>query len=395
MADSNTSDLSAPLLSRRARAAQQRAQRSSRHAGQRHLPVARLAIGGILVLAAAVGLRILLVDTPDGGRPAAEVAINSTRNANPVAGEIGARSIIEIGPEMPAGEIAPASIAQGAVAAGRFIDEASTGPDEFGNIASLVEETEYGPLPRIGANGQTPFAAYARPSVGATAAGGKPRIAIVVTGLGINMGGTLDAVAKLPDNVTLAFAPYGRDLGRTVGAARAEGHEIFLEVPLEPFDYPDNDPGPDTLLTGQAPRDNMQKLYRVMGKFGGYAGVMNNMGARFTASGADFGPFMEELGTRGLGYLDDGSSARSLASHLAAANHVPFAKAELTLDANPARAPILARLAELEAIAQRKGSAVGLITALPVSIDTVAEWAAGLEERGIMIVPASALMRGK
>jgi uncharacterized protein len=394
MADSNASDLSAPLLSRRARAAQQRAA-SSRHAGRPHLPIARLAIGGIAVLAAAVGLRILLVETPDGGRPFAEVAVNSTRNGNPVAGEIGAASIIEIGPEIPAGEIGPASDARNAGAAGRAIDEASMGPDEFGNIAGLVEKTEYGPLPRIGVTGQTPFAAYARPSVGAAAAGGKPRIAIVVTGLGINLGGTLDAVAKLPDNVTLAFAPYGRDLERTVGAARAEGHEIFLEVPLEPFDYPDNDPGPDTLLTGQAPRDNMQKLYRVMAKFGGYAGIMNNMGARFTASGADFGPLMEELGARGLGYLDDGSSNRSLAADLAAANGVPFTRANLTLDANPARAPILARLAELEAIAERKGSAVGLITALPVSVDTVAEWAAGLEQRGIMIVPASALMQGK
>jgi uncharacterized protein len=395
MADSNASDLSAPLLSRRARAAQQRGRRSSQQVGRRHLPVARLAIGGIVVLATAVGLRILLVETPDGGRPSAEVAINSTRNANSVAGEVGAASIIEIGPEIPVGEIVPATGAQGAVTPGHALDEASLSPDESGNIAGLVEKTEYGPLPRMGANGQTPFAAYARPSVGAAAAAGRPRIAIVVTGLGINLPGTLDAVAKLPDNVTLAFAPYGRDLERAVGAARAEGHEIFLEVPLEPFDYPDNDPGPDTLLTGQAPRDNMRKLYRVMGKIGGYAGVINNMGARFTASGADFGPFMEELGTRGLGYLDDGSSNRSLAADLAAANGVPFAKASLMLDANPARAPILARLAELEDIAKRQGSAVGLITALPVSVDTVTEWTAGLEERGIMIVPASALMQGK
>ena len=58
---------------------------------------------------------------------------------------------------------------------------------------------------------------------------------------------------------------------------------------------------------------------------------------------------MEELGARGLGYLDDGSSNRSLAPQLAAANSVPFGRADLMLDANPSRAPILAQLAELEA----------------------------------------------
>ena len=230
-------------------------------------------------------------------------------------------------------------------------------------------------------------------SITPASAGGKALVAIVVTGLGINVAGTLDAVTKLPDTVTLAFAPYGKSLDQTVGAAHAEGHEIFLEVPLEPFDYPDNDPGPDTLLTGQAPRDNMARLYRVMGKFGGYAGLINNMGARFTASGADFGPMMEELGARGLGYLDDGSSNRSVAPQLATANRVPFARASLTLDASPTRKAILDQLTALEDLARQRGSAIGLISALPISIQTIVEWARDLEDRGVVIVPASALMK--
>ncbi len=273
-----------------------------------------------------------------------------------------------------------------------MVEETEAVPNEFGVLPDLAEDTEYGPIPRISPAGETPFAAYSRPSVSAAGADGKPRIAIVVTGLGINLSGTLEAIAKLPDTVTLAFAPYGKSLERTVGAARAEGHEIFLEVPFEPFDYPDNDPGPDTLLTGQAPRDNMDRLYTVMGKFGGYAGIINNMGARFTASAADFGPMMEELGARGLAYLDDGSSNRSLAPQLTEANRVPFARADMLLDGNPARAPILARLTELETKAKQQGQAVGLITALPVSVQTIAEWAQGLEEKGFLIVPASALM---
>jgi polysaccharide deacetylase 2 family uncharacterized protein YibQ len=355
------------------------------------LPIGRLAVAGIAVLVGAAALRIALVETPDGGRPVVEVPISSTENANRVAGANASpgAGAISVGPELPL-EAVKAALAGG----GAETDTLDLGDlNAFGVDPDLVEETAYGPIPRISAGGETPFATYARPSVSPGAAGGKPLVAIIVTGLGINLSGTLEAVATLPDTVTLAFAPYGKSLDRTVGAARAEGHEIYLEVPLEPFDFPDNDPGPDTLLTGLAPRENMDKLYRVMTKFGGYAGVINNMGARFTASAADFAPMMEELGARGLSYLDDGSSNRSLAPQLSSANRVPFAKADLVLDSNPARASILSQLEALEQRARQEGYAIGLAAALPVSVQTIAEWAATAEDKGLLIVPASALMQ--
>ena len=118
------------------------------------------------------------------------------------------------------------------------------------------------------------------------------------------------------------------------------------------------------------------------------------MGARFTASAADFAPVMEEISARGLGYLDDGSSNRSLAAQLAATNTVPFGRADLMLDGNPTRAAILAQLTALEQKATAEGGAIGLVSALPVSVQTVAEWAEGLEERGFVLVPASMLMGG-
>src|SRR5262249_23658450 len=156
--------------------------------------------------------------------------------------------------------------------------------------------------------------------------------------------GTTSAIDTLPPSTTLAFAPYGKALAGAVGTARAAGHEILLEVPLEPFDYPESDPGPDTLLTGTAPRENLNKLFTIMRAFGGYVGVINHMGARFPASTTDFAPIMEELGARGLGYVDDGTSNRSVARQLAAANTVEFGRADLALDSTPARAAILDQL---------------------------------------------------
>src|SRR5690606_26668849 len=190
---------------------------------------------------------------------------------------------------------------------------------------------------------------------------------------GINEQGSLDAIDQLPDEVTLAFAPYGRSLQNTVASARAAGHEVMLEVPLEPFDYPQNDPGPHTMLTGETPRSNLDKLFWLMARFGGYFGVINNMGARFTASATDMAPIMEELGARGLAYLDDGSSNRSVAAQMSGANRVPYARAGQVIDANPARSAILSALADLESQALETGSAIGIVSALPISVQAVAE----------------------
>tara|TARA_R110002020_G_scaffold4015_6_gene17569 strand:+ start:1308 stop:2429 length:1122 start_codon:yes stop_codon:yes gene_type:complete len=372
-----TDDLTTPLTGRR------------RRSGVARLPIARILFGLLALIAMGFVARVLLVDDPDGGRPSQEVAVTSTRNANEVANNVADGPVtITADPQQFPADGSITAITTGTGGASSVIGL----PDIFGALPDLSEETANGPIPRMSSTGLTPFAAYAHPA-GNALASGSPMIAIVVTGLGINEQGSLDAIDTLPSVVTLAFAPYGKALSTTVAAARTAGHEVLLEVPLEPFDYPQNDPGPQTLLTGEPARANLDKLFWLMSRFGGYVGLINNMGARFTASAADFSPLMEELGARGLGYLDDGSSNRSLAPQLAEGNKVPFSRADLQIDANPARASILAALASLEAKALENGHAIGIVSALPISMTTLADWARDLESKGILLVPASALMK--
>ena len=364
--------------------------RKRKPGGQRpHLPVARTLFAVLALIAVAFVLRLVLTDDPNGGRPSEEVAIASTRNSNDVANQVssGPVTITADPQQFPAGS-SITSVPSGTSGAASIAGL----PDIFGALPDLSEETSDGPIPRISTTGQTPFATYARP-VDPARTSGMAMIAVVVTGLGINEQGSLDAIDQLPDDVTLAFAPYGKTLTTTVAAARSDGHEVLLEIPLEPFDFPQNDPGPQTLLTGEPLRANLEKLFWLMSRFGGYVGVINNMGARFTASAADFSPVMEELGARGLGYVDDGSSNRSLANQLAEGNKVPFSRAELVIDANPSRQAILAALASLEAKALENGQAIGIVSALPISVAAITEWSRELETRGIVLVPASALMK--
>ncbi|RUX46697.1 divergent polysaccharide deacetylase family protein, partial [Mesorhizobium sp. M7A.F.Ca.CA.002.09.1.1] len=139
---------------------------------------------------------------------------------------------------------------------------------------ALIEASETGPLPVRAADGRRPFDVYARPWSGGRGA----RVAIVIGGLSVSQTGTQAAIAKLPAEVTLAFAPQGNSIGRWMQAARQSGHEIVMQVPLEPFDYPKVNPGRNTLTVAASADENLKSLHWALSRTTNYTGVMNYMG---------------------------------------------------------------------------------------------------------------------
>ena len=254
----------------------------------------------------------------------------------------------------------------------------------------LLEKSRHGMIPVV-SDGLKPFTVYAAEADRAKAAR-MPVVAIVVGGLGVGAAKTTDAIMKLPAAVTLAFTPYGSDPAKLAERARAQRHEILLQIPMEPFDYPDNDPGPQTLLTTLGAEQNLDRLYWHLSRFQGYAGIANFMGARFVVTDAVMQPIVREAAMRGLGYLDDGSAPRSVASSLAAGQAMPFAKADFSIDAVPTSVEIDRTLAKLENLAKERGTAVGIASALPISIERIGIWIKALETHGIMLVPLTTAM---
>jgi uncharacterized protein len=251
----------------------------------------------------------------------------------------------------------------------------------------LLEVTSHGAIPQISPDGVRPFILYSHPRKVPADKNGAPRIAVIVGGLGISATGTADALAKLPAPVTLAFTPYGVDLDKLVERARMENHEVLLQSPMEPFDYPDNDPGPQTLLTSLTPTQNIDRLHWQMSRFQGYVGILSYMGARFTSAEPSLTPVLRETAKRGLIYVDDGASQRSVAGQIAGSQNLPFAKANLVIDAVPTAVEIDRALTRLEMLAREHGTAVGLATALPATVARIAEWAKQVEARGFVLVP--------
>lgn len=250
----------------------------------------------------------------------------------------------------------------------------------------LIED---GQLPKRAEDGRRPFDVYQRPWSGARGA----RVAIVIGGMGVSQTSTQAAIDKLPPEITLAFAPQGNSLSRWAQAARRKGHEILLQVPMEPFDYPKVDPGRGTLIVEAAPEANLKVLHESMGRLTNYVGVVNYLGARFTSEATALHPVLEDLGKRGLMYLDDGTSARSQADVLSSSNRAPFAAADQIIDAVQDKNEILKSLDQLEATARAKGTAIATGTGFDVTVDAVTEWAKGAQKRGIEIVGVASLAR--
>jgi uncharacterized protein len=310
---------------------------------------------------------------PDAKSAAPQVAPTDQKTVTIIDGSSGARHNVAIG-----GDAADKVDADAPPAMMAGIDQ------------RLLEKSRYGMIPVV-SDGLKPFTAYAAEADRAKAAK-MPVVAIVVGGLGVGAAKTTDAIMKLPAAVTLAFTPYGSDPGKLAERARAQRHEILLQIPMEPFDYPDNDPGPQTLLTTLDAEQNLDRLFWHLSRFQGYAGIANFMGARFVVTDAVMQPIVHEAAKRGLGYLDDGSAPRSVASSLAASQAMPFAKADLSIDAVPTAAEIDRALGKLENLAKERGIAIGVASALPISIERIGLWTKALESRGIMLVPLTTAM---
>jgi hypothetical protein len=353
----------------------------------------------------------MVVDDPFGGEPIAVVRTDltsaslganpgskpeeaSARTDSPAADgrpnrHDGSPAADAAAPDVPAGRTV--TIIDGTSGKRRDIVLPGSDDKSGGIDPRLTESSRHGPLPKIAQDGSRASDIYARPVKAIAGKPDAPRVAIVVGGLGISGAATSDALGKLPGAVTLALAPYGGNLAQIAARARNDGHELLLQVPMEPFDYPDNDPGPQTLLTSLDPGKNVDRLQWLMSRFQGYVGIANTMGARFTAAEPSLAPVLQETAKRGLLYLDDGSSQRSVAGQLAGANNLPFAKADLVIDAVPTPSDVDHALARLEAMARERGFAVGMASALPVSIERIAKWAKAVEGRGVLLVPITAV----
>ena len=269
-----------------------------------------------------------------------------------------------------------------------------TGPARSGAIAdvdpALLQTTPLGKIPRIGPDGRRAMKVYAAPFKGEK---DTPRIALIVGGLGLNPQITARAIEELPSHVTLAFAPYAKDLEMWAAKARAAGHEIMIELPMEGYGGGVDALGPAALLTARTESENLQRLDWLLSRFGGFIGATNYVGGKFSAKRESLAPIIARLDALGLAYIDDTGAAQQAAGekrNWTGVNRVVAAKGA-TADADD----VARDLAALEKIAGAKGDALGKTYAFDTTIDAIVEWSQTLKEKEVALAPASAVLQAR
>ncbi len=261
-------------------------------------------------------------------------------------------------------------------------------PDPY---PELLRNTPLGKVPRIAPDGRKALTAYARTYKGDYS---KPQIAIIVGGLGLNRALTEQAIDELPPEISLAFAPYAKDLDFWTKKARTAGHEILIELPMEGHSGNQDALGGAALLSTRTEQENRQRLDWLLSRFGGYFAATNYMGSKFSTSDAALTPVLLQLRQAGIGYIDD-TGAATRAGAAAGASFTTIDKIVSAAPDDSGRRTVKRELRKLENIAQNEGAAIGKTYAYAATLDEIALWAAGLDERGLSIAPASAILRAR
>ena len=254
----------------------------------------------------------------------------------------------------------------------------------------LSEDTSEGSIPRMSGDGRQPWQVYARPF---NAADRRPRIAIVIADLGLSPTITDAAIARMPANVTLSFDAQSPVAGAWCTRARQDGHEVLLQLPMEPFDYPRSDPGPHTLLTTLPTADNIRRLKWGLRQGSGYVGVTTLSGSRFTTETNKLTPILQQLRSRGLMFLDAHLAPHSAVKDVAYDMNYPAVVVNVRIDQNLSPEAIDASLAQLEQTARLTGRAVGLTLPEPIVLERLQAWLKNLPEHGIALAPVSSMVK--
>jgi len=216
----------------------------------------------------------------------------------------------------------------------------------------------------------------------------KPRISIIVKGIGLSQVGSQQALDVLPREITLALVANSGSLASWKQKSQQKGHDLVLQIPVhsEIQKYDTKKTGLLLSIDGALfPADSTNILHWISDRCAECVGIIANEEKTFVHSKESTERITRLLNQRGILFLANWSMNNKGSKQTVSIS--PGIDLILDLQAKATKD----RLQQLETIANNKGSAVGVATAIPTSINNIAEWAKGLEERGIDLVPIGAL----
>jgi hypothetical protein len=258
--------------------------------------------------------------------------------------------------------------------------------------AALLEAGPHGPLPRIASDGRLPWIVNNSKFDHGTR---KPRLAIILTGLGLNAQTTEDAIIRLPPEITLAFVPYAENLPRWIQLAREFGHEVLISLPMESEGAADAGLGPRVISSQAGAQENLDRLRWILSRSPGYVGVVTWEGEKFLGNGQQVMPILQELALRGLLVVDSRQARSNIVQQQADGLGLPFAKSRGFLDSEQGVAALDRNLQQLEVITQRSGFGLAMAVAFPETVKRLVDWSKTVGQRGFVLAPITGVSECK
>lgn len=252
-------------------------------------------------------------------------------------------------------------------------------------VEGFYEETAAGRLPIAKSTTQTPFLIYSKPYV---LNKNKPYISIVINDFGLSESLSQEMIETLPSSVTFILSPYSTKPNEWIAKARADGHEVWLNLPIENKNFPLSDPGTKGLLTRVSLQYNQDRLEWILSRADGYTGIAAYTDDALKNAGNVFDKMVRNIFGRGIGFLEMNTENDSFFLPIAQKLNTPRAHSTAAIDVlNEDNASVKAVYAAIN----RDGHAVAVVSPSPVNIGALENWMQSMDQDGIASVPLSAV----
>jgi hypothetical protein len=218
-----------------------------------------------------------------------------------------------------------------------------------------------------------------------------PRIAIVIDDLGAENKISQELLRwNLPITFSvLPFGPFSKTLARE---AHRKGKEVILHLPMEPHGYPQVRPGEGVLLEEMDEASFLRQLSKDIEAVPYIKGVSNHMGSRLMEDPEKMKIVFSELKKRGLYFLDSRTTPQTIGLQVAQSVGLKAVERNIFIDNSLAEEDIKRQLEQLIQFSISNGKAIGIGHPHPSTVKFLKEILPKMKEKGIELVPLSAMM---
>ena len=219
----------------------------------------------------------------------------------------------------------------------------------------------------------------------------QPHISLIIDDIGYSFTRT-KRFLELGIPITFAILPKLTNTHELAREIHAQGHEIMLHQPMEPYNSNLN-PGPGALYVGYGARRIGRIMEENLSDVPFAIGVNNHMGSKFTSCQQEIKETLRFVKERDLFFVDSLTSSRSKAYKTARRLHLATACRNIFLDNDPSEPVILSQLSKLKRCAHAYGHAIGIGHPFIETAKAIKQFIKTYEKSDICFVHISKLIR--